>query len=317
MRRRLPAPTEMRPLRATRRVRPTHAPTPTPLAALFGALAVALAAGAAHALDGEPVAGPFEHLPVPGGIAVVDLGPADGDAPRASWRDRPVAVLEDGGRWHAVVGIGLGTEAGSQTLAIERADGTADEARFEVEPKAYAEQRLIIENKRKVNPAPVDMARIERENARLKVVKSTRADRLLAERFEWPLTGPVSSPFGLRRFYNDQPRRPHGGIDIAAPEGTEIRAPADGLVIETGDYFFNGNSVFVEHGLGLQTFYAHMSRIDVEPGQRVARGEVLGAVGATGRVTGPHLHWSAGLNGTWIDPRLLLDGDGPPPAPED
>ena len=129
---------------------------------------------------------------------------------------------------------------------------------------------------------------------------------MIANSFKWPLAGVMSSPFGLKRFYNDQARRPHGGIDIAAPEGTPIIAPADGWVVDTGDYFFNGNSVFIEHGLGLQTFYAHLSKIHVKLGDKVEPGDLIGEVGATGRVTGPHLHWSVGLNGTWIDPNLVL-----------
>lgn len=252
---------------------------------------------------------------MPGGIAIVDLGPAaDGAPPVARWNDRPLAVLESDGRWRAVVGVPLATAPGTERLSVERSDGGRETIAFDIDDKTYAESRIVIKDRRKVNPAPIDMERIGRENTRLKVVKSTRAERLLADSFEWPLAGPVTSPFGLRRFFNGEPRRPHGGIDIAAPEGSEIRAAADGLVIETGDYFFNGNTVFIEHGLGLQTFYAHMSRIDVERGQRVAKGEVIGAVGATGRVTGPHLHWSVGLNRTWIDPLLVLGTDAPPAA---
>lgn len=260
----------------------------------------------------EPGGFIFESSAVPGGIAVVDLGPFDQQIPEVSWKNKPVAVLEDGANSFAIVGIPLSSDPGEQTLQLRDQAGVSTQIMFTVKPYRYEEQRLTITNKRKVNPAPVDMVRIKRENKRLKTVKSHRADRMLADTFEWPLAGPISSPFGLRRFFNDQPRRPHGGIDIAAPEGTPIMAPADGLVIETGDYFFNGNCVFIEHGLGLQTFYAHMSRIDVQQGDRVSQGQVIGAVGATGRVTGPHLHWSVGLNSTWVNPLLLLESDAPP-----
>ncbi len=278
--------------------------------ALLLPLYIGLAIGTTHAADG----GFLEASAVPGGIAIVDLGEASRPWPRVRWNDKAIALVEQSGRLQAVIGIPLSVKAGTQSLQLTNADGSSKSVNFDVSPFAYEEQRLTITNKRKVNPAPIDMERINAENARLKVVKSYRADKLLTDSFDWPLAGPVSSPFGLRRFFNEQPRRPHGGIDIAAAEGTPIMAPADGLVVETGDYFFNGNCVFIEHGLGLQTFYAHMSRIDVKPGERVTQGQIIGAVGQTGRVTGPHLHWSVGLNGTWVNPLLVLDSDSPPPA---
>ncbi|MBX2837462.1 MAG: peptidoglycan DD-metalloendopeptidase family protein [Gammaproteobacteria bacterium] len=252
----------------------------------------------------------IKHWPVPGGIAVVDLDLSVdkyAEQPSVHWQKRPVAVFNQTGRWTAVVGIPLSLEPSEQTLSVQiNANQTATRS-YTVEPHGYEEQHITIKNKAKVNPPPMDMKRIEKETVHLRTVKRMRSDKPLAKALTWPVAGPISSPFGLRRFYNEQPRRPHGGIDIAAPEGTPIHAPADGVVIDTGDYFFNGNSVFLEHGLGLQTFYAHMSRITVNTGDVVKAGDVIGAIGATGRVTGPHLHWSVGLNNTWVNPLLLMD----------
>jgi len=253
--------------------------------------------------------GPFEHHNVPGGIVIIPLNiSASEPQPTAVWNEKPIAVLASTNEWFAVLGVPLNTEAGKHKLNVS-AQNESFTVTFDVINASYEEQRITLKSDKKVNPAPLDMKRINRESARLGAVKRMRTETLNAYDFIWPVEGPISSTFGLRRFFNDQPRRPHGGIDIAMPTGTPIAAPADGTVIDTGEYFFNGNSVFIEHGLGVQTFYAHMNSISVEIGDAVKQGDIIGTVGETGRVTGAHLHWSLGLNGTWVDPTLVLPND--------
>jgi murein DD-endopeptidase MepM/ murein hydrolase activator NlpD len=249
---------------------------------------------------------PLPHTAaVPGGAVVIDLGPTTDPAPLAHYRKKRVMVLQNNGRWQAVVGIALSAKPGKHQLKIAGLDKTVD---FTVQTKNYAEQRLTIKNKRKVNPNKEDMKRIRSERGRINsALRHWQQQAAVETRFTLPVNGRLSSPFGLRRYFNEQPRKPHSGIDIAAPEGTAIVAPAAGRVIDNGDFFFNGNSVFIDHGQGLVTMYCHMSRIDVKPGQRVARGQIIGAVGQTGRVTGPHLHWSVSLNDARVDPALFFD----------
>lgn len=252
---------------------------------------------------------------VPGGVAVIDL--AGDDVQSASFNDRPVLVVTDGGKRTAVVGLSLGTRPGDHQLKIRRNDGTITAQRFQVNDKQYETQHITIKDKRKVNPEKRDMQRIGREQARIKTALANHAPEMPDSlRFQWPLEGPVSSPFGLRRFFNEQPRKPHSGLDLAAPEGTPIKAPAGGRISDTGDFFFNGNTVFIDHGQGLVTMYCHLSRIDVEPGQTVSAGDVIGAVGKTGRVTGAHLHWGVSLNNARVDPTLFLDPMTPVTTPE-
>ncbi|MGM0562988.1 MAG: peptidoglycan DD-metalloendopeptidase family protein [Pseudomonadota bacterium] len=252
-----------------------------------------------------------DHNPTPGGVAVVPIGPATGEQPpKARYYGKRVTVVKDDGQWVALVGIPLNGKAGPDKLKVGKR-----KVPFEVKHRDYPEQWLTIENKRKVNPNPEDLKRIRKEVAPQRAAKrhfdeNTWPDLVMHK----PVEGPYSSHFGLKRFFNEQPRNPHGGLDIAADTGTPIEAPAPGLVVEAGDFFFNGNSVFIDHGQGVISFYCHMNSIEVEPGQRVERGQTIGTVGATGRVTGPHLHWSVGLNGTWVDPSLFMPKDQRPEA---
>jgi murein DD-endopeptidase MepM/ murein hydrolase activator NlpD len=244
-----------------------------------------------------------DHAPWPGGIAVIDVGPAEAPRPIVEFDARRVLVTQNGGRWLAAVGIPLDAEPGELSIRVNTArDGT-----FAVREHAYSEQRLTVKNKKYVSPDPEQLERIGRErriiDAALGNWRDIEIDGLALAA---PVDGRRSSSFGLRRFFNDQPRAPHKGMDIAASEGTPIAAPGAGVVTATGDYFFNGKTVIIDHGQGFVTMYCHLSEIGVSEGQRLETGEPIGAVGATGRVTGPHLHFGTYLNGTAVDPALLL-----------
>jgi len=237
---------------------------------------------------------------VPGGLY---LHPLPEDVVSVRYRDQPVLIY----RQVAVVGIHLNAEPGTHRLRVERADGTHQWRQFTVTEKTYTEQHLTIENPRMVNPLEEDLVRIREESARMRAQYarfSEQAESPLP--FVQPVDGPLSSSFGRRRVLNGQPRSPHSGLDIAAVEGTPILNPAPGIVSLTGDFYFNGNTVFVDHGQGLISMMCHLSRIDVAEGQSVDRNDVLGLVGATGRVTGAHLHWSVSLNGNRVDPAMVM-----------
>ncbi len=245
-----------------------------------------------------------ENAPVPGGVAVIDLGPAR-QPPTARRGEQSLAVVEAQGRWFALFGIPLDTVPGETEISVI-SGSTVTITNVAIRAKAYPEQRLTIKDKRKVDPDPDDLARIAREREITDALKRRFSADMPQTDFALPASGPLSSRFGLRRIFNGQPRNPHAGLDVAVGAGAPVRAPAAGVVANTGDYFFNGNTVFVDHGQGLITAYMHLSRIDVRAGQPVKKGESLGAVGATGRVTGPHLHWAVILNNTLVDPELFL-----------
>jgi len=248
---------------------------------------------------------PREHR-VPGGVATIALGEA-AEAPRVRLNDQPVLVVKHGAQWTAVLGIGLAAAPGPMTLQVQRGGAADNEAvRLEVAPFRYAEQRLKVAPG-KVDLSKADLARYERERVHLAAVAATfSATPPPTLRLLQPTPGVRSSSFGLRRVFNGQSRNPHSGMDIAAATGTPVVAAAAGRVVDTGDYFFNGNTVWLDHGAGLLTMYCHLSAIDVKPGDTVDAGERIGAVGATGRVTGAHLHWSVSLNRAMVDPALFL-----------
>lgn len=247
------------------------------------------------------------HEAVPGGVAVIDIDKRGPSAPQVRFGERRTMVIDDNGTWKAVVGLSLSSKPGEHEITVYYPDGSQETKTFSVTDKEYETQRLTISNKRQVDPTAEDLKRIGSDRRRInKALGSWTDESTLEQDFLKPVEGVTSSPFGLRRFFNEQPRRPHSGLDIAAPEGATIKAPTGGVIVETGDYFFNGNTIFIDHGQGLVTMYCHLSRIDVAIGDRVEPGAVIGQVGATGRVTGPHLHWSISLNEAMVNPTLFL-----------
>lgn len=246
------------------------------------------------------------NKPVQGGVAVIALE-KETAKPMVSYQDKPVLVLnEDGQRWIAVVGIPLTAKAGTESITVKGQQGTYA-VNFTVTYKNYREQHIKLKNKRQVNPNKQDQQRIAKELNEQLAAYQKFSDRIPSNvMFDFPVSGRLSSPFGLRRFFNGEERNPHSGLDLAVPQGMPIKAPADGEIILIGDYFFNGKTVFIDHGQGLISMFCHLSAIDVKLGQQVKRGEVVAKVGATGRATGPHLHWNVSLNNARVDPAIFI-----------
>ena len=274
------------------------------LARLAGQVVLLAAACCGAAAQAQGYISRKLDVPVPGGVAVVPLGAAE-QAPQASYGGHRVMVVRDSdGQWIAIVGIALDAAPGRHAVQVQ---GGAPVA-FQVGSKEYAAQHIKLKNRRQVTPNPDDLKRIERELDLQLDAYATFREGIIPSNvmLDRPVDGRLSSPFGLRRFFNGQERNPHSGLDFAVPAGTPVKAPAAGRVVLVGNYFFNGNTVFVDHGQGFISMFCHLSAIDVRVGDEVARGAVVGKVGSTGRATGPHLHWNVSLNGTRVDPAIFI-----------
>jgi murein DD-endopeptidase MepM/ murein hydrolase activator NlpD len=221
-----------------------------------------------------------------------------------------VAFRTDPRDWRALVGVDLDIAPGDYEAKIDGAMANGDHAftaqAIHVEAKEFPTRNLRVAPQF-VTPPPGAAARIDRERQLLgRLFRVNAPAPRWTEPFAVPIAGAVVSGFGVRSVFNNEPRAPHGGADFASAEGTPIAAPAGGDVVLAQDLYFTGNTVVVDHGVGLQSLFAHLSRIDVHEGEAVARGKVIGAVGATGRATGPHLHWTVRLNGARVDPLSLI-----------
>ena len=235
---------------------------------------------------------------VPGGVAVIDIG----GATEASFNHYNVMTITENGKNYAILGIGLQQAPGDYYIEVGKS-----QIPFTIHTADYPTQRLTIKNRNQVNPAKAELERIFREKKEMnKMFSYFRSEEKIDLEFFLPSEGIISSEFGLRRILNGQPRSPHSGIDIAAAEGTDILVPSAGIVSMTGDYFFNGNTVLIDHGKGLITMYCHLSKINVSINEEVRKGQKLGEIGKTGRATRPHLHWSVSLNNKRVNPRVFL-----------
>ncbi|MCW8936003.1 MAG: peptidoglycan DD-metalloendopeptidase family protein [Gammaproteobacteria bacterium] len=243
--------------------------------------------------------------PVPGGIVLLPLN-NNHIADSARYKKKKLAVVSDDKNHYLLIGLSLSSKPGTHTISIKNKQGKSEKLSFKVTDKTYKAQYLTIKNKRKVNPYKKDMSRILSEKKRKTMAKKNWLNEPPQADFTVPVDGRISSIFGLRRFFNEQARRPHSGLDIAAPQGTPIKAVESGTVTEAGDFFFSGNMVYLDHGQGLISLYAHMHTINVKVGDKISKGQIIGTVGETGRVTGPHLHLAIIANQTTVDPLLFL-----------
>ena len=248
-----------------------------------------------------------QNAPFPGGVIVQEVESAV--APKAYVGKRRLMVLpgEQKNTFFIVAGIGLNQNVKNPyKMRIEEGEQEQYHSFF-LEDKAYKKQYITIKDKRKVSPKKMDMKRINSESSRSrKALALYTPQKFVSLSMVKPVDVTISDDYGKRRFFNNKPRRPHSGVDMAAPVGTPIVAPLGGKIAEIGEFFFNGNVIFIDHGLGLVSMYCHMSRFDVKKGELVKKGQKIGEVGMTGRVTGPHLHWGVSLNGAMVDPRLFF-----------
>jgi len=298
---------------------------------LPAALAVALAVGTIASLAGASGPTPKTTLdvsaarPKQGEVVVVTLrnpAPLSSATLSDGTREFAMEAVGDGRTCRALLGIDFESKVGKRTIEVSAVgnDGAAVRAArtLQVRSGKFPTQKLKVAPAY-VEPPAEEVARIAQDREHVKRVYAAADTR---RRFEAAFQRPVESgshgSFGVRRVFNDQPRSPHDGVDLAAPEGEPVVAAAPAVVALAEDLYFSGNTVILDHGRGLFTFYFHLSAIDVRPGEEVAGGQRIGAVGATGRATGPHLHWGARLHGARVNPLDLLElppwPAAPPPA---
>jgi murein DD-endopeptidase MepM/ murein hydrolase activator NlpD len=227
------------------------------------------------------------------------------------WQQKKVPFVRIGDEWVTIIGVDLDVKPGEYNadVSFRFQDGRTEkrEAVVDVQSTSYPTTQLTVEEKY-VELNPRDLARANRETKEINAIfSSVKNDMLWTKPFTVPIPGESGRNFGHRRVFNGEPRAPHNGADLRAKTGTPIHSSNRGRVVLAKNLFFTGNTVIVDHGLGIYLLYAHLSRIDVKPGAMVESGQVIGLAGATGRVTGPHLHWGLRIQGARVDPFALVE----------
>ena len=246
----------------------------------------------------------------PGELVVLNVttaAPAQAVRVHGMGREFP-AFSETPTTWRALVGLDLDVRPGRYELSVAAGQSAADQTKYTlvVTPKSFITRELTVDPAF-VNPPVEAQSRIQADASRLNLVwASSSTVRLWSGAFVRPVTAPANSAFGSRSVFNGERRNPHGGADFASTAGTPVRAPNAGRVRVAADLYFTGHTVVIDHGLGLFSLFAHLQTIDVREGDPVVTGQFVGNVGATGRVTGPHLHWTVRVNDARVDPLSLL-----------
>jgi murein DD-endopeptidase MepM/ murein hydrolase activator NlpD len=249
-----------------------------------------------------------KHTPYVGGIAVLALGEYDkSQEPQVDYNTKRVMTIYKDGRWYALVGIPLSEKSKDIKVKVSYKDGSNITKSIKLVDKEYKKQYITLKTNKHVYLSKEDLARHKKEKKQSREVLDSYKNQNLSDlTMLLPVKSKLKGDFGKRRYFNNQPRKPHSGIDLSAPTGTPILAPLDGKVMIAKEFFFSGNVVYIDHGRGLVSMYAHLSKFDVKVGDIVKKGQIIGKVGATGRVTGPHLHFGVALNGNMINPELLF-----------
>jgi murein DD-endopeptidase MepM/ murein hydrolase activator NlpD len=248
------------------------------------------------------------HSPHLGGVAVLKLNENDkSKKPIATYDNKQVATIYKDNSWYVVAGISLAEKSKNINIDIKYQNGKNETKNIKLKPIKYKEQYITLKTNKHVSLSKKNLDRHYKEKAEVKKILTSHSNGRLTElKIKNPVGSKPRGDFGKRRFFNNQPRKPHSGIDLSGKLGDKVYATLDGTVVMAKELFFSGNVIYIDHSNGVISMYAHLDSFDVKVGDRVKKGDLIGRVGKTGRVTGPHLHFGFALNGNMVNPELFF-----------